>query len=81
MGNIDTKKRKKNILDFIHRQNEEIFHPAGFHIDNPFEYGLRMVKSLNIYIKYIVILFIFQIQISILSTGKIIDRIKSHNND
>uniref|UniRef100_A0A0N5BYA2 Ras modification protein ERF4 n=1 Tax=Strongyloides papillosus TaxID=174720 RepID=A0A0N5BYA2_STREA len=58
---IDSDRRKKKILDFIYRQNEKIFHKAGFHIDNPFECGLRMI------------------QISVLSTGKIVDRIKSHN--
>uniref|UniRef100_A0A0K0EN57 Ras modification protein ERF4 n=1 Tax=Strongyloides stercoralis TaxID=6248 RepID=A0A0K0EN57_STRER len=63
LGKIDTNKKKKKILDFIHCKNEEIFHPAGFHIDNPFECGLRMI------------------QISILSTGKVVDRIKSHNNN
>uniref|UniRef100_A0A0N5A372 Ras modification protein ERF4 n=1 Tax=Parastrongyloides trichosuri TaxID=131310 RepID=A0A0N5A372_PARTI len=51
-----TSAKRKEILDFIHRRNKEVFHSAGFHIDNPFDCGLRMI------------------QISILSTGKILDR-------
>uniref|UniRef100_A0AC35U503 Erf4 domain-containing protein n=1 Tax=Rhabditophanes sp. KR3021 TaxID=114890 RepID=A0AC35U503_9BILA len=34
----------EDMSDFIENQNEAVFHPAGYHLSNPFDSGLRFIE-------------------------------------